>query len=252
MRKEDHQKKAGHCRLDGFKKIYEEAARRYLDSLQPEQVNNEAGYWSLDIDQQILDLIPPGWEDVKQRLRTYPLDTVMADYVPKVLQPLRFQTQEAVKVWWKTTWKQRFVDFRGIPPAPRNGDVTPKRISLRQYQAGQLRLIFAGEKGNRQCTIFAGNVALYRFDVASLLDLREMPTYIATALLPELKRIADLCDWSQLSQLSFAQQQALKMRLNVIQHYYHQKHPDIHEKINQRAREHLTPIETAQDARDEC
>src|SRR5690242_13870799 len=104
MRKEDHQKKADHRRLDGFKKVYEEAARRYLASLRPEQVKNEAGYWSLDIDQPITDLIPPLWEDVKQRLCTYPLDEVMAEYVSNVLQPLHYQTKEAVKVWWKKTW----------------------------------------------------------------------------------------------------------------------------------------------------
>lgn len=232
MRREDRRNQAIYRTLAGFKAEYERAAGKFLASLTEDLLKEKGslGYYNVNIQYEIESRISEEWaatlkfliNDLNNDLNGE--DREFFQFWNKVLWPIQDRTKKEYQTWWQHTWRSINLDFSCPYPAPKQIDLTPQKVSRRNYMMGQFFLKFGGTREDRECCLYAYEHFLMRLEAPRYVNLKDLDlSKHFHDYLPLIRALSRLCDWSRIDDLSIEQQKALMKRASTVFQYYETK-----------------------------
>lgn len=222
MRKEEEQKKQFAKRLQAFYGFYRQKAidwaRDFMADEENIKDNDPRGFYIPDIDDSVLPHMPEEFQDIVQQLKNTWIDygnrEAVFDLRNRCMKPLEAKLEKAIKAWWIETWKRKYLDFDSIPSAP---VFTWEKIDTWNYRMGTLQVEICGRAREKKIRVWAVKEKhlVWEFQVYAP-QASEVPDLI----LPRIRRVAAICDWSGFDNWSVATRNAVIKRLGIIRNYY--------------------------------
>lgn len=211
------EEKALRKRLAGFTAVYKQACQTFLDTAgekYPEATYDRDVPNSLTISAAILALVSDEWSDIKVRADTIYRyhEPWWQEYCVQCFNPLRFETVDTFRDWWKATYETS-LDY-SYPPAPDPLPTEIKKVNQRTYRIGQFELRFVNEQRFRKIEVWiaCGQIDEWYEDV----NLKTLPETIKTVFAPRMLPLLALCDWDQFESFTSKQKEALARKYHPL------------------------------------